>query len=229
LQFKWDRLTEKFASEDTLAGKRAAIEEYLQTIATGLQAGKIPDIDLGLRVNQISKIIGLSSREINAELSRRVRRAERAASYEQRSRTVPAIDYGQGLFAAAQREVLEVLLNEPALYASVRQKITAEAFDVPILKQAATILFEALKADANASLREILARAESVELGKCVMELAQAGQEKGNFESRLAGAMKTMERSRGPRQDSRVKTADDLRRVYQSRGRENPHSVGMVE
>jgi len=229
LQFKWDRLREKFASEDTLAGKRAAVEEYLQTIATGLQAGKIPEIDLGLRVNQISKIIGLGSREINAELSRRVRRAEKTAGYGQRGRTVPGIDYGQGLFAAAQREVLEVLLNEPALYASVRQKITAEAFDVPILEQVAAILFETLIADASASLREVLARTESVELGRCVMELAQAGQEKGNFESRLAGAMRTIERSRTPRQDSRVKTVEDLRRVYPGRGRENPHSVGMVD
>jgi DNA primase len=229
LQFKWDRLREKFASEDTLAGKRAAVEEYLQTIATGLQAGKIPEIDLGLRVNQISRIIGLGSREINAELSRRVRRAEKAAGYEQRGRAGPDIDYGQGLFAAAQREVLEVLLNEPALYASVRQKITAEAFDVPILEQVAAILLETLSADANASLKEVLARTESVELGRCVMELAQAGQEKGNFESRLAGAMKTIERSRTPRQDSRVKTVEDLRRVYPSRGRENPHSVGMVD
>ncbi|MHC4539340.1 MAG: toprim domain-containing protein [Planctomycetota bacterium] len=77
-QFKWDRLMEKFGKEDTLAGKRVAIEEYLDTIATGLQAGRISEIDLGLRVNQISRIIGLDSRQINAELNRRAEPAAEA-------------------------------------------------------------------------------------------------------------------------------------------------------
>ncbi|UCC99282.1 MAG: DNA primase [Phycisphaerales bacterium] len=234
-QFKWDRLTEKFGKEDTLAGKRAAIEEYLDTVATALQAGRISEIDLGLRVNQISRIIGLDSRQINAELNRRLRRAERAADYERRGQSGQAIDYGQGLAAAAQRETLEVLLNEPALYDSVKRKITAEAFDVPILGQVAAILFETLDADANASLNQILARTESVELGNCMMELAQAGQAKGNFELRLAGAMETIARYAAPGQEQadRAGTVEDqrqyLRRIHQDKGRENRHSVGMVE
>jgi len=231
-QFKWDRLTEKFNSDDTLAGKKSAIDEYLQTIATGLQAGKIPDIDLGLRVNQISRIIGLDRKQINAELTKRLRRAERAASYESQNQVVPSIDYGQGLFAAAQREVLEVLLNEPKLFETVKQKITAEAFDVPILRQIAAILFETLNADINASLREILARTESVELGKCFMELTQAGQEKGNFQSRVSGALDTIERYGAPKKNSRIKTAEEqrkyLRSLYENTGKENPHSVGMI-
>ncbi|MHC4507873.1 MAG: DNA primase [Planctomycetota bacterium] len=234
-QFKWDRLMEKFGKEDTLAGKRVAIEEYLDTIATGLQAGRISEIDLGLRVNQISRIIGLDSRQINAELNRRLRRAERAANYERRGQSVQAADYGQGLAAAAQRETLEVLLNEPALYDSVKRKITADAFDVPLLKQVAAVLFETLDADANASLNQILARTESVELGNCVMELAQAGQAKGNFEVRLAGAMESIARYTAPGQEQagRVKTVEDqrqyLRRIHRDKGRENRHSVGMVE
>ena len=231
-QFKWDRLTEKFNSEDTLVGKRAAIDEYLQTIATGLQAGNVPAIDLGLRVNQISKIIGLDNRQINTELSRRLRRAENAARYERQNQNVQSIDYGQGLFAAAQREVLEVLLNEPKLFDVVKQKITAEVFDVPILGQIAAILFETLNSDIDAPLREILARAESVELGICLMELAQAGEEKGNFQSRLQGALSTIERHQIQKQKSGVKTIEGqrqyLRHVYDNTGKENPHSVGMV-
>jgi DNA primase len=221
-RFKWDRLREKFDSDDTLVGKRSAVEEYIQTIATGLQAGNVPALDCGLRVNQISKIIGLDSKQINTELNRRIRRAERAANYE----------YGRGLFAAAQREVLEVLLNEPRLFETVRQKITAEVFDVPRLRQVAAILFEALNGDVSAPLREILARAESVELGKCFMELAQAGEDKGNFESRLNGALDAIERYQSKKQNGRIEEVEDqsqyLRRIYDNTGKENPHSVGMV-
>jgi len=231
-QFKWDRLREKFATNDTLAGKKSAIDEYLQTIATGLRAGKISDIDLGLRVNQISRIIGLDSRQINAELNNRLRRAQRAASYESRSENVPGVDYGQGRFAAAQREVLEVLLNESKLYETVKQKITADVFDVPILGQVAAILFETLDGDINAPLKEILARTESVELGNCIMELAAAGQKKSNFESRLAGALGAIERYTAQKQDGLIESAEDqsefLRRVYDSKEKTNPHNVGMV-
>jgi DNA primase len=232
-QFKWDRLMDKFSSEDTMAGKRLAIEEYLQTIATGLQAGNVPAIDLGLRVNQISKIIGLDGKQINIELNRRFRQAQRAASYSRQEQNGPGnVDYGQGLFAAAQREVLEVLLNEPKLFDVASEKITADIFDVPMLRQVADILFERLQKDINATLREILAGAESVELGNCLMELAQAGDEKGNYQARLSGALDTIERYQAQKRNDKVKTVDDqrqyLRSICENAGKENPHSVGMV-
>ena len=231
-QFKWDRLREKFATDDTLAGKKSAIDEYLQTIATDLQAGKIHDIDLGLRVTQISKIIGLDSRQINAELNNRLKRAQRTASYGSRGENVPGVDYGQGRFAAAQREVLEVLLNEPELYETVKQKITADVFDVPILGQVAEILFETLDGDVNAALTEILARTESVELGNCIMELAAAGQKKGNFEPSLAGAVSAIEQYTAQKQDGLTESTENqsefLRRIYDSTEKTNPHNMGMV-
>ena len=224
---------DKFSSEDTLAGQRLAIEEYLQTIATGLQAGNVPALDLGLRVNQMSKIIGLDGKQINNELTRRLRRAERAASYNLPDKNATGdIDYGKGLFAAAQREVLEVLLNEPKLFETVSEKITADVFDVPILRQVAEILFERLQKDVDTTLREILAGAESVELGNCLMELAQAGEEKGNFQARLSGALSTIERYQAQKRNNQVTTADDqreyLRSICENKSRENPHNVGMV-
>ncbi|MEJ2700916.1 MAG: DNA primase [Sedimentisphaerales bacterium] len=230
-QFKWDRLKEKFAGEDTLAGKRAAVDEYLQSIATGMQAGQIPVLDLGLRVNQISKIVGLDGRQINIELNRRVRRAERAASYERPGQIAAKVDYGQGRVAAAQREVLEVLLNQPGLFETAKGKISAESFDVPILAQVATILLEVLESGGDASLSAILARAESVDLGNTVMELAAVGEQKGNFESRLAGALGMIERHQVQRRNGAIATAEDeteyLRKKHENAGR-NPHSVGLV-
>jgi DNA primase len=230
--FKWERLKDKFNGDDTLAGRKAAVEEYLQTIATGLQAGNVPALDCGLRVNQISRIIGLDSRQINAELNKRVRRAQRSAGYQQREQEVAGIDYGRGAFAAAQREVLEVLLNEPGLYETLRQEITAEVFDVPILRQIAAILFEMLSSDSETPLRQVLARTESVELGKCLMELAHAGQEKGNFELRLTGALHAIERHQAQKHKSGIETVADqseyLRRLYDNTDKTNVRNVGML-
>ncbi|MHC4430808.1 MAG: DNA primase [Planctomycetota bacterium] len=230
--FKWERLKEKFNGDDTLSGKKAAVEEYLQTIATGLQAGNVSALDCGLRVNQISRIIGLDSRQINAELNRRVGRLQRSAGYQQARQGRAGVDYGRGAFAVAQREVLEVLLNEPGLYETVRQEISAEVFDVSILRQLATILFEMLSADRETSLREVLARTESVELGRCLMELAHAGQEKGNFKSRLAGALDAIKRHKAQKHKSGIETTGDqseyLRKLYENTSKTDVRNVGMV-
>ncbi len=239
-QFKWNRLTESFGSDDTFAGRKSAIEEFLQTIAASLWAGKLPPLDRGLVLNRLSKIIGLDTKELNAELSRRVNRVARAASYGTENQKAQSIDFGRGLFAMAQREVLEVLLgsrlagalDEPELFEIAKQKITAELFDVPILRQTAAILFEALDAEPKPSLAEMLARAESVELGECLVQLAQAGEEKGNFRARLTGALDAIQRCQAQRQKSRIKDVEDqrqfLRRVHENTGKENPHNVGMV-
>jgi len=240
-QFKWNRLTESFGSDDTLAGRRAAIEEFLQTIAASLWAGKLPPLDRGLVLNRLSKIIGLDTKELNAELSRRVGRVAKAASYGVEDQKVQSIDFGRGLFATAQRELLEVLLgsrlagavNEQELFGMVRQKITVELFDVPILSQTAAILFETLNTEPKPSFAEMLARAESVELGECLVQLAQAGEEKGNFRARLAGALDVIERHQAQRQKRQIKAVEDqrqfLRRVHENTEKENPHNVGMVQ
>ena len=232
-QFKWDRLLESFGSDETLGGRRLAIEEFLQTIATALQAGSLPAIDRGLIINQLSKIIGLDSKEVNTELSKRIKRAAKTTSYNLEKPKMQTIDYGQGLFATAQREILEVLLNEPRLFEVVKQKIIVDDFDVPILRQIATILFETLSTDFNAPLEAVLAKAETEELGRCLAELAYAGEQKGNFKSRLIGAVEVLQRYQAQKKKHQLKTTKDqteyLRRVSADAAKQNRHNLGMVQ
>jgi DNA primase len=237
-KFKWDRLMDSFDSGDTLIDHKAAIEEFLQAIATAVWAGKVPAIDRGLIVNRLSKIIGTETKHINAELAKRISRVARTASYSDtnavQNKNTPSrpLDMGRGLYATAQREVLEVLLNEPALFDSVNKQITPQDFDVPILGQIAEIVFESLGAAPDTSLKEILAKAESVEAGSAIVELARIGEEKANFSSRLAGALDAMNRLTRQRKMGRIKAADDqtkfLRRFSENTVKENPHNVGMT-
>ena len=231
-QFKWNRLVESFGSDDTLTGKKGAIEEFLQTIATAVWAGNLPAIDRGLIVNRLSKIIGADAKDINAELSKKLRTAERTASYNAQDQKLRSINLGQGFFAIAQREILEVLLNAPELFEIVKQKITAEVFDVPILKQIAEILFETLSTKPRPSLAEILAQAESPELGSCIVQLAQAGEKKGNFKSCLTGALDAIKRYQGQKEKVQIKAVQDqkqfLKEYLERSGKQNPRSVGMT-
>jgi DNA primase len=230
-KFKWDRLTERFGSDDTLAGKRAAVEEFLQTIAIGLHSGNLAAIDRGLIVNRLSGIMGLDSKEINAELRKRVATAVRTASYRAQNHKA-CVNLGKGLFATAQREVLEVLLNEPKLFGVVKQYVTADDFDVPILKQMATILFESFESRSQPSLAGVLAGTESVEIAGYFVQLAQGGEEKGNFEARLTGALQVIQRMQDQKKGSEIKPVEEpakfLRHVHESASREDRHNIGMV-
>jgi len=89
-----------------------------------------------------------------------------------------------------------------------------------------------LSIDNETPLRQVLARTESVELGKCLMELAHAGQEKGNFELRLTGALDAIERHRAQKHKSGIETVADqseyLRRLYDNTDKTNVRNVGMV-
>jgi DNA primase len=231
-QFKWNRLTESFSRDETLAGRKSAIEEFLQTVATSLWSGNLAAIERGLIVNRLSKIIGLDSKEINAELHKRIGRSAKTASYNVENQKVRSVDLGEGLFAIAQREILEVLLNEPKLFEIVKQKITAEDFDVPVLRQTASILFEMLSTSPETRLAEIIAGTESPEAGSLIVELAQSGEAKGNFGSRLAGALDTIGRRQAQGRKSEIKAIDDqtqfLRRVLENTEKQNPRSIGMT-
>jgi DNA primase len=230
-QFKWNRLAESFGRDETLAGRKAAIEEFLRTIATSLWSGNLPAIERGLVVNRLSKIIGLDSKEINAELHKKIGRTAKTASYNVENRKVQNVDLGDGLFAAAQREILEVLLNEPKLFEVVKQEIAVEDFDVPVLRQTASILFETLSANPETRLAEIIARTESPEAGSLIVELAQSGEAKGNFESRLAGALDATGRHLARRRKGEIKAIDGrqfLQQVLENTGKQNPRSTGMV-
>ena len=231
-QYKWDRMVANLSSKDTLIDRKAAIEEFLQTVAAGLWTGNMPAINRGLIVNRLSKVIGIDTKQINTELNRRVKTVANASDHNSENNQIQSIDMGQGLFAAAQREILEVLLNEPTLFEKVKQKISAEHFDIPILKQIAAILFEAMTDRPGISLSAILAQAETVEISSCVVRLAQAGEEKGNFQSRLTGAIETMQRLRQQEKNNRIETVKDqagfLRRVSENAGEQNLHNVGMI-
>jgi len=64
------------------------------------------------------------------------------------------------------------------------------------------------------------------------VELAQAGEKKGNFSARLSGAVDAIERYQQQRKKSEIKTIEDqgefLRSFSENTGKQNPHNIGMV-
>jgi DNA primase len=234
LQFKWDKLTETFASGDTMAGRKAALDEFLQAIAIGMASETLPVAESGAFVHKVAKIIGLTPKDLYAELDRRRQRVPASSAAEAlRAEAAQAVDWGQGLYAAAQKEILEVLLNEPGLFHSIEQEITEDLFDVPILSRVASTLFEVLRSEEEFTINQVLAQTESPELAQSIVELQRIGEGKGNYRPRLVDALDILHRRKG-RMDGDVRTQESGPRVDSTGisrgrpGRQNPHSIGLV-
>jgi DNA primase len=231
LQFKWDRLKGNIAADHTIAGMKSAIEEFLQAVAVGLSSGNLTPIERGLIVNRLVGIIGLDNRQINTDLDKRMKKLDSASMRSRQYSKTMAPDLGQGLSAAAQREVLEVLLNKPQLFEVAAKRITVDDFDVPVLRQAAGVLFDILSKGKSLSPNEVLSKTDSLEVGSCVAELAMVGDEKGNFDSRLCDALDVLERCRVKAISNSAKQRTDHLKVIDSRERSpvrNPHSLGLT-
>jgi len=231
MDFKWNRLAEQFNGSDAFADRRVATEEFLATVAKAMSTGRVDPIGRGLIVNQLSRIVGLSSKEINAELKKAGRRLSRADSYTARNQKVIKSNVGDGFYAAAQREVLEVLLNKPKMFEDVKQRITAEDFDVPIFRQIASILFDVLARQSEIKLDGILRNVESVDVAGVLTELAEVGEGKGNFQVRLEGALDAMdEYNKKGRKGSIASGSDEIESLKQFQlelDKGNLRSVGM--
>ncbi len=229
--FKWTRLLDSLDNEDTIRGKKTAIEEFLQTIAASIHTGNLSAIDRGLIINRLSKIVGLDKRQINTELVSRAKRISNAVSYAIENQKVTSVDLGQGLLAAAQQEIIEVLLNEPTLYAQFGDKLTLDLFDVPVLKQVAQVLIDELSGNPRCELASLLAKVESVDLSSCIVDLAQRGQEKANYQSRFLDSLNVLLRNRN-RTSIEIKDVKDhtafLRNLQEKIEKKNPHNLGMV-
>jgi len=225
-EFKWQRLKESFDTDNTLSDRKQAIEEFLLAIAAAANTGNLSAIDKGLIINRLSSIIGLDTKQINAELNRKIRTVNRTNAYNKKDQYVKKIDSDHRLSVSASREILEVLLNEPNLFQSVRNKIDVEFFEEPQLKEIAAIMLEMLNENNDISINQILAKTESVDTAKTIVQLAQNGAEKENYISRLNGALNTITKYNQNQNNRMIKTLDQKKQAdYQ---KENPYSVGMV-
>ena len=190
MEYKWSRLLDGFERSDTIAGQKAAAEEFLNTAAAAINAGKIDTVSRGLIIGRLGRVLGLTTAQVNGELAKRIKKvAEKGSYFAVENQKVVSVDLGEGFYAKAQREMLEVLLNEPKLVECCGQKITVDMFEVPILRHIALKVLELVASGGDAGVSAVLAGCESVEEGQVVVQLVAAGEAKGNFKERLAEAL----------------------------------------
>lgn len=208
MQYKWQRLVAGLSGTDTLMQRKAAADEFMKTAAAAW-GGNMDIITRGFIASRLANVMGLSSKEVEAELNRRSGRIGRGGGYVVANQKAVSVGAPRGFFEAAQREVIEVLLNEPALFEQARQKINVAMFDSPTLKPIAAALFAMLETPENFSIAALLSRFESVDEGQLVVELADTGERKGKFEPRLVEAVAAFEEHRRQLEQLAAEQIDD--------------------
>ncbi|HEX42547.1 MAG TPA: toprim domain-containing protein, partial [Phycisphaerales bacterium] len=187
--FKWSRLEQAFAKDETLAGRKAAIDEFLQAVATALGAGNLNAIETGLLVNRLARVLSMDAAVVAGELRTRTGRVQRANVRTVANAAVSALPLPATLAARAQSEIIEVLLCDPSLFSTVAKRLTLDDFDVPELASIARIVFEICESGSAATVDAVLRRIEQEEIAAYVVDLEHAGQAKGNFGRRLDDAL----------------------------------------
>ncbi|MCK4627537.1 MAG: DNA primase [Sedimentisphaerales bacterium] len=222
MEYKWQMLQNTLEQADSVKGHQRAADEYLRMIAEMAAKENIDSISQGLVLNRVAKLLGVPSNEVYQRINRRRR---------WQKNTTEGTQPGQQIIldgrVKAEQEVLEILLNRQDLFEKVRQIIpNAEDITEPILQQIARRLWVCLEKSDDVPLAEILAGCESPQLCEKILNLAERGEIRGNYEVILEGALGNIERIR------RQQANQELRGVFsdaQKRYGKEAHNAIMLE
>lgn len=196
LESKWIQLLARCRGAGNLAGRRRAITEFLAVIATAAESGQIDSIQRGLIANQVAKLLGVTAEDVLRQISAREPRRAGEAAKEQIEATRATDRRRTPVVESASRELLEVLLNEPAYYGSIGEHLDIEAFDDAPTRRVASIVKELAAQVGTFELTDVLARLESVEDSQRAVDLQIAGQKKGNLAATVEGAVACLQNER---------------------------------
>ncbi|MCJ7543233.1 MAG: DNA primase [Phycisphaerae bacterium] len=220
LHYVWQkRLEQVRAAGDNLAGRRAAVEDFLRVVAQSGVYGAIDEVRRGQLAQHIAHMLNVPA----ADLQQQMRRLARSVPRPGQAGTAPAPTTALG--SDAQREVLEVLLNRPDLLAQASQRISPEDFSDPTLRQIAQAVWSAFAAGTT-RIDELLAREELSTHAGLLVELSESGERRGNYEQTLAGAVEDLVYRRGRQEMQDLKTGgfsnESLRALNQHLRQEDP-------
>ncbi|MFZ1989811.1 MAG: DNA primase, partial [Alphaproteobacteria bacterium] len=143
LHYLWLRRSEQVqAAGDNLADRRKAVEDFLRLVAQSAAYGAIDEVRRGQLAQHIAHMLNIPAADLQQQmrrLARTIPRSSRAPTMEPGG-TEPTGMEPPGATPAttgtdAQRQVLEVLLNQPDLFAQAAEKISPEDFFDPVLRQ----------------------------------------------------------------------------------------------
>ncbi|MBN1492124.1 MAG: DNA primase [Phycisphaerae bacterium] len=192
LEFKWLQVVGRYHQSETGPGQRRAVEEFIEQVAAWLREGAVDNIQRGIGLDQVGKLLSLSPGEVNRLVAAAQQRLRRPAGKEAVQASETGLAAPSGARQAILRQLIEVLLNEPEFVGQVGETLEAEVITDPVL---ATIAKEVLawcregQKSESWRLDELIGRFESPQFGQVVTDLQTAGERRGNYATTVGGAL----------------------------------------
>jgi DNA primase len=187
LEFKWNQIRRRFHDAATGPDRRRAVEEFLGLVASSGDLEACDPIQRGLILNQVGKLLGLPGEEVHRQLriiSRRTPLPPRNEAVAREPAAAPTDAAGR-----AMRDVLEVVLNEPAHYQAAEEEFDPALLADAELRCIAEAVAELAKREEGFVLSDVISRFDSARIAGRIMELQAAGERLGNFEAVVQGAL----------------------------------------
>jgi DNA primase len=226
MQYRWMRLSEKFAKSDNLTDRRRATEEFLRTVSMALAGGTVDAITQGLIVNRLSRILQIRPEDIRREIQRQDFSAGRAVINTIENTKVSKIESGN-FGPKAQEEIIEAVLNEPRLFESAAKKVKADDFDVPLLKEAWQLIEKTLAREVEFSLTDLLAQTESQDVSNLVVKLSDNGQDVETLKTRLVKAIAALEEYNNKKRP-KILNDENLRKISSGGAKPDRRNPGLM-
>lgn len=206
LEFKWDILEEQLEAGQNLSDRAEAIRQFLQTTASVFSTRQMDSVSRAVVLARLSALLQIPVGRIEEEISKIYKQNQRLQrKYETEIKT-SAKSLGQDLITRTRREILEVVIQEPALFSEIKERICLDDFGTsgPI-REIAEALFELEEDGIEPSLAGLYAHLESAETSVILAEMGDAGRSKGDSRQRLEAAVKVLEDLKRQRQIEETK------------------------
>ena len=189
LEYKWQTMLSRLEGDDSVSGRKRAVEEFLNMAAQAFNRGGLDAISRGFVLNKVAKLVGQPADEVYKRLGQLERRlggrATTGAQQPLRQRAAETDSY-----TSSVRQMLEVLLNRSELFELAKGALPEGwKTDDPILRPIAERIWDYGEQGGRGGCAEIMAMVESTELSRIMTDMALEGEQRGNFEQSLADAL----------------------------------------
>ena len=188
LQYVWQeryRALHEAGAADNPTRRNELIEDFLQLIVTSESFGAIDTVQQQSLAQHIAHMLNVPAIDLQQQMRRLRRTQPRPRATSQPAHRPTAV---QGVHGEPQREILEVLLDEPNLFDDAAERIDPDHFTDAMLQTIARWMWQ-MGAAGKLSLEELLATEELTSLQPMLVEMSLAGQRRGNHEQTLRDAV----------------------------------------
>ena len=212
LQYVWQRRQEAYrAAGGNLADRGRLVEDFLRLVVSSSTYGAIDEVRRGQLAQHIGHMLNIAPGELQQQMRRLGRQMTRSSGPAATS--TGRVSTQSGILA--QRHILEVLLNEPSLFADAAERVDPQDFSDERLGKIAQEVWRLGHAD-QLSVDELMSSESLAGMSGLLAELAMVGQKRGNCEQTLRGAVDSVVHGRGRREIEGLKASRDdeaLRRL----------------